>query len=300
MRFSIIVPIYNSEKTLVKTLNSIIEQTCAFDEVILIDNNSDDASIEIIKKYANKFSIIKYAIEKKVGVSQARNLGLAKATGDYICFLDADDILVPTMLEKLKQTVKTNLNFSAYHYNFWQEYQNGKSEENRYFLKSGEYYGFEFLNQSLSKFGEQTKHMVWSFCFNSLYLKRYQLQFSTDLAIFEDVLFLQQFFVKEQTMIYVLDELLITYKYTETSSTQTTAQRYYEQLTILLQYLPIRQLNKIQRSYFLQLSVKVLNYTYFWQLTRNTYEFSSVKGFSYYIYLKILQFSKRIIQKIAR
>ena len=100
-KVSIIVPIYNAEKYLGYCLNSIVSQTYQNIEVILVNDGSTDGSLQICKNYA--------AVDKRIiildipngGVSNARNCGLKKATGEYIQFVDADDTIKLNMTEKL-------------------------------------------------------------------------------------------------------------------------------------------------------------------------------------------------------
>ena len=88
---SIIIPVYNSEKYLKECLDSIINQTYNNLEIIIIDDESSDNTIDIINKYND--SRIKIYRKNNEGVSEARNLGLSKVTGDYILFIDSDDYL---------------------------------------------------------------------------------------------------------------------------------------------------------------------------------------------------------------
>jgi glycosyltransferase involved in cell wall biosynthesis len=91
---SIIVPIYNSEKYLENSLNSLIFQTYKNLEIILIDDNSTDNSFSVCEKFQKKDSRIKLIkLEKNHGQSVARNIGLLNCTGQIISFFDSDDIL---------------------------------------------------------------------------------------------------------------------------------------------------------------------------------------------------------------
>lgn len=95
MKISTIIPIYNSEKYIDATLKSLLNQHDVNNEIILVDDGSLDNSGNICDLYAKKFNNIKvYHINNK-GVSNARNIGLQKASGDYIHFLDSDDLLPP-------------------------------------------------------------------------------------------------------------------------------------------------------------------------------------------------------------
>lgn len=86
---SIILPVYNAEKYLKEAINSVLNQTYPNWELIIINDGSLDDSELIIKGYLDKR--INYFYQENQGVSQARNLGLQQMTGDYFCFLDADD-----------------------------------------------------------------------------------------------------------------------------------------------------------------------------------------------------------------
>lgn len=98
---SIIVPIYNAEKYLKATLDSIGEQTYSNYELILVNNCSTDDSEDICLQYKIKNNKVRYYKKENTGVSSARNFGLKQATGDYVCFVDADDILDRNYLEVL-------------------------------------------------------------------------------------------------------------------------------------------------------------------------------------------------------
>lgn len=107
-KVSIIIPVFNSEKYLKKCLDSILSQTLNNIEIILIDDGSTDSSLDIIKNYANSHSNIKYRTKRNEGQAIARNLGIELSTGEFICFVDSDDYIEPTMLEILYQNATKN------------------------------------------------------------------------------------------------------------------------------------------------------------------------------------------------
>ena len=98
---SIIVPVYRKEDTLDACLKSIMEQTYKKIEIILIDDGSPDNCGDICDSYANKDKRITVIHKKNEGVSIARNTGLATATGQFITFVDADDILETDFIKQL-------------------------------------------------------------------------------------------------------------------------------------------------------------------------------------------------------
>lgn len=101
MKVSVIVPIHNSELTLIKCLDSIINQTLNDIEILLINNASTDKSEEICLNYARNDKRIKYARLDTPGVSNARNVGKNMANGEYIAFVDSDDYIALNMYELL-------------------------------------------------------------------------------------------------------------------------------------------------------------------------------------------------------
>lgn len=103
---SIIVPIYNADKVLKRCINSLLSQTYKNIEIILVNDGSTDNSLNICYEYGKNFSFIKVINKENGGVSSARNYGLKKATGKYIGFVDADDIIHPMMYKILISLLK--------------------------------------------------------------------------------------------------------------------------------------------------------------------------------------------------
>lgn len=100
---SIIVPVYNVEKYLSKCLDSLIGQTYCNLEIICVNDDSPDGSIDILREYANRDKRIKVIHQGNTGLSGARNTGLCHATGDYIMFVDSDDWVDLNICEKALQ-----------------------------------------------------------------------------------------------------------------------------------------------------------------------------------------------------
>lgn len=103
---SLIIPVYNSEKYLKECLDSVIKQSYKPIEVILVNDGSTDRSAEIITEYSKRDNRIRVIHHCNQGVSVARNLGMAAATGEYIAFVDSDDILSLDSIEKRKENIQ--------------------------------------------------------------------------------------------------------------------------------------------------------------------------------------------------
>jgi len=115
---SIIIPLYNKEKIIKKTLNSLLKQTYQDYEIIIVDDGSSDRSYEIVQKILKEnFTSSSYKLiqQENKGAPSARNKGFEKSQGKYLLFCDADLILKPRMLEIMLKTLENNPN-KAYTY----------------------------------------------------------------------------------------------------------------------------------------------------------------------------------------
>lgn len=105
-KISIIIPAYNEEKNIISTLQCVCSQTLNDIEIICVDDKSTDSTFELIKNYSEKDSRVIPLINKEKGVSSARNYGIEMASGEYICFIDADDSIHPQMMEFLLKAIE--------------------------------------------------------------------------------------------------------------------------------------------------------------------------------------------------
>lgn len=122
MKVSVIVPVYNSEQYLPKCLESILEQNYCDLEVIVINDGSLDSSAKIIESYCKNDDRIIFLDSVNKGVSSARNLGLLRATGDYVMFVDADDYIDKDTISTCVSIALKN-NCDIVKYNFKKEYK---------------------------------------------------------------------------------------------------------------------------------------------------------------------------------
>ena len=116
MKYSVIIPVYNVENYLSLCIDSLLAQNYVDLEILLIDNGSKDQSGQICEDYAAQFSnITAYHIPNK-GVGSARNFGLSKAKGEFICFMDADDYLVGNLFSDVESQLDSQLDLLVFSY----------------------------------------------------------------------------------------------------------------------------------------------------------------------------------------
>lgn len=106
-KISVIVSVYNTEKYIEKCLDSLLNQTYSNIEIVVINDCSTDGSLKILKKYAKKYdNMILIENKENKGLSYSRNVGLEKATGEYIGYIDSDDYVDPTYYEQMMKAIK--------------------------------------------------------------------------------------------------------------------------------------------------------------------------------------------------
>ena len=109
VKVSLIIPIYNSQDYIARCLDSLLKQTLEDIEIVCINDGSTDKSLEILEEYSKKYSNIKVYSKENGGCGSARNMGIDNAEGEYIEFVDSDDILEQDAVEKMyKQAKKYN------------------------------------------------------------------------------------------------------------------------------------------------------------------------------------------------
>jgi glycosyltransferase involved in cell wall biosynthesis len=106
--FSVIVPVHNRSRLLTETLESIKAQSLGDFEVIVVDDGSTDETADVAREYCASDSRFSFLSQSKSGVSAARNLGMSKATGEWMLFLDSDDLMMPDALETFATWIHSN------------------------------------------------------------------------------------------------------------------------------------------------------------------------------------------------
>lgn len=190
IEISVIIPIFNTEKYVVECLDSVIDSTIfQYCEVICIDDGSEDQSSKFILPYTIKYSNIYLYSYPHEGVSMARNHGICKASGRYIFFLDSDDFIDSTYLEKLYKAIleyDCEVVFAGFSRT---KGKNGMKEPliRQHLSISNVMDGCKYLEQRLDN--EDWENQVWCALYDSHFLKQYHLYFNKDIKVYEDILF---------------------------------------------------------------------------------------------------------------
>jgi glycosyltransferases involved in cell wall biogenesis len=188
---SIIVPVYNVEHYLPFTLDCILEQTYRNIEIILIDDGSTDLSLSVCRQYAEKDSRIKVIHQENKGVSETRNRGIKLAKGEYVGFVDSDDMPHVGMYSVLyKDMVETNCDLAICDTHFINadttEISNQIVEERATSLLGN----IQSLLPSLLWGKEGRKfYCIWDKLFKKELIDRYHIRFHPELRLGEDTLF---------------------------------------------------------------------------------------------------------------
>lgn len=147
--FSIVIPLYNKEKYIEKTLQGVLNQLFNDFEVLIVNDGSTDGGVEKISRFEDKR--IKIFHQENKGVSAARNKGMAEAKAEYICFLDADDEWKPNYLQNLHQTILKFPNAGMYCSRYFTKINKKKLCKNYFENISDDYEGYvdDFFASSL-------------------------------------------------------------------------------------------------------------------------------------------------------
>lgn len=146
---TVIIPVYNVEKYLNKCIESILEQSYKNLEIIFVDDGSTDNSGKILDEYAKKDNRIVIIHKENGGVSSARNVGLDRAIGDYICFCDADDYLMNDYVEYLLNMVLTNDADISLTKNMFSNFDNKQIQKDKIEEYTGEQTAIDILSYNI-------------------------------------------------------------------------------------------------------------------------------------------------------
>ena len=205
MKVSVVLPVYNVGPYLEAALDSLCQQTLREIEIIAVNDGSTDNSLDIIESYMAKDSRISCYTQKNMGLSGARNTGMKHCQGEYVYFMDSDDILERDALEKCYHTAKElQADVCIFDADVFYE-KNAKPLPWDYdrsdLLEEGKAYkGSELFDLLLDR--KKHKAVVWLQFINWKFLSSLQLNFFQSI-IHEDELFTPQLFLQSETIYYI-------------------------------------------------------------------------------------------------
>lgn len=211
-KVSIIVPVYNVELYIEDCLNSLLNQTYSNYEIILINDGSTDNSIEICSKYSDKK--IKIFNQNNKGVSIARNVGISLATGQYIMFVDADDMVFENYIENLITSIEeTNTDMVVCGYT--KEKTELVNKKNSQEIK-GEIINANTMLENMMANNLQEGYL-WNKIFKKSIINDNSLEFKEGVNVWEDLYFVIEYLSKSNK-IFAINEKLYYYRTREGSA----------------------------------------------------------------------------------
>ena len=269
-KISVIIPVYNAEKYIKTTLDSILNQTFKDIEIILVNDGSLDESLNICKRYQENDRRIIVLDKKNEGVSIARNTGIEASSGEYILFIDADDWIEPDMCEVLYNEI-TKYNGDICFCNHIKEFDN-KSEKIAFNAKNkiveSNHIKKDIILELIEEEDINLKHnresfrSPWGKLFKSSIIKDNKIKFNKDLVIGEDFIFDIEYLINAKKVV-MEDKFLYHYRINNESTLckyKKEPWNVYKKLLVKLQYFLEKnfkeeeysnRLNKLKLKYFL-------------------------------------------------
>lgn len=204
--FSIIIPAYNLEQYIVKTLESITENDIVNTEVIVIDDGSTDNTRVLAEQFLDINDVPHYVVlsQENSGVSVARNAGISRARGKYIIFCDGDDFCATNMIERLNMIKNTNHDMLIWRYNILQDRE--------YTVSQKEFQNTVLYNKDVLKsfLLQGNRIRLGSFAVKKSLLEKAGIYFTKDCAIAEDIEFMYKCLAMAES-VYTINDILFTY-----------------------------------------------------------------------------------------
>lgn len=220
MKISVIVPVYNSEKTIENTLLALKAQTFEKFETIIVNNCSTDATEQICRNFCDQDNRFNYVYTDVKGVSNARNIGLSHAKGEYICFCDADDIPEKRYLEVLYEDI-IHFNTDCVMCNYFTERDNCESSFRGGMkgLLSRSEIREKLIPAMFDTSGGEAAvwGTVWRCIFSRQLIIQHEVKFDDGLTFAEDACFLLEY-MHQCNSIYLETSVLYRYVMTEGSA----------------------------------------------------------------------------------
>ncbi|MDD3415813.1 MAG: glycosyltransferase family 2 protein [Lachnospiraceae bacterium] len=218
-KVSIIIPVYNAERYLKETLLSVIKQKFQNFEIVAVNDGSRDGTYKILSEFSRQDKRIKIINKDNTGVSDTRNQGIQNASGEYVCFLDADDYLSPNYLEHMLHVAEQN-NADMVVCNYI-SFRGIPVFQDR-IVEAEPVYNSDTLVQA----GILTS--AWTKLIKTSTLSNNDIWFDKNMTFGEDLFFCWKAFIASEN-VWMINEKLYGYRMTENSATNHFHPGLYEQ-----------------------------------------------------------------------
>lgn len=235
-KISVIVPVYNAEKSIVRCLDSIKSQTYSDFEAILVNDGSKDSSKSICEEYCRKDNRFRLINQENAGPSKARNRGIDEAKSEYLAFVDSDDYIEPDMLEKLFEGAKS-FGADLVVCGYYKENERGNMRAYSSKYEPGVYTGEELEKIAVDSIDVGVSENIPPYSGIRLVKKSCMenpsLRFNTDIYRSEDYLIWNILFSRIRCLCLITDRPLYHYIVNETSITHSYVKNYWEMSKVI-------------------------------------------------------------------
>lgn len=216
---SFIIPVYNISNYLTKCLESLLRQTGISREIILINDGSTDNSIDVCRSFERKHKCISVIDKKNEGVSIARNIGIKKAQGEYICFVDGDDFYIENCVSVLLNEAKNNnLDIVRGKYKRFDGQLLDESYPKNTVCDNEVLSGGEYLKRIMKN--RESEVVPWLGLFRRSFLLENDIIFPAGITYTEDQLFFLKALLSSECKIIDVDIAFYGYRIRKGSATQ--------------------------------------------------------------------------------
>ncbi|MBQ4572486.1 MAG: glycosyltransferase [Clostridia bacterium] len=249
MKYSVIIPVYNSEKTIKRCIDSIASQERTDVEIIVINDGSTDMTESICNKMQNKYSNIVYIYKENGGVSSARNLGLSAAKGKYVMFIDSDDYVDGKCFEIFDSYTQSDADYYQFVFSIeangtvkkvisWPErYVNTESEREAFIVES-------VVTRSINS--------CWAKLYRREIIEKTGLRFYEELSMGEDLTFVFTFLLSADKIERIDSRIY----FADVTNKESLSRRYREKLPEQKILVYEKMLNALEKSNIKGESVK--------------------------------------------
>lgn len=272
-KVSVVIPVYNVEKYLKKCIDSVLGQSYKNFEIILVDDESTDNSGKICDEYSSKYQFIKTIHKKNGGLGLARNTGMNVAQGEYITFVDSDDIVEKNMIESLmKPIIEQGADTVIGGFKRIDTENNILSEEKyaNEMVIGSDIYNKTFIKMlgSSPRGQDSLKMSVWNVMYSKkIILENHLLFVSERKLVSEDIVWNFSYFKFSQKLC-VIASTEYRYRKTPGSLTKKYDYDYFNKIKVLYNYLEKKvfeedlgeeALIRLQKQFFINLRSSILN-----------------------------------------